>query len=276
MTRAGVDPGPLDEVTWWQTHDRWVWTSTPSRSTCVSRPAALASRRRTSASGPHDDTASNSTRRTDVQIVHAHPHRATRARAPDHAPTRSRAGDVHFMHPAARARPTPSTSSSTCRESGRRRRPERTRWAMNGVITLRDYGLVPLMFAERGVRKRGRTSAESVPVSHGPAGILAGERLGEHDELLPIHIGTPSSRATASPSVATGTASANRREIETMGPIRVTCRAGSARSWCKRGGGVSTSLWLRSDGCARERGGDVHRCPGVCGARLGRGRNARR
>jgi hypothetical protein len=28
-------------------------------------------------------------------------------------------------------------------------------WAMNGVITLRDYGLVPLMFAERGVRKRG-------------------------------------------------------------------------------------------------------------------------
>jgi hypothetical protein len=28
-------------------------------------------------------------------------------------------------------------------------------WAMNGVITLRDYGLVPLMFAERGVRKQG-------------------------------------------------------------------------------------------------------------------------
>src|SRR5437763_4398514 len=28
-------------------------------------------------------------------------------------------------------------------------------WAMNGVITLRDLALVPLMFAERGVRKQG-------------------------------------------------------------------------------------------------------------------------
>ena len=112
---------------------------------------------RTSASGPHDDTASNSTRRTDVQNVRAHPHRATRARAPDHAPTRSRAGDVRFMHPAARG-------------AGRHRRllllhvgnlvvvvgRNEPAWAMNSVITLRDYGLVPLMFAERGVRKRGR------------------------------------------------------------------------------------------------------------------------
>jgi hypothetical protein len=28
-------------------------------------------------------------------------------------------------------------------------------WAMNGVITMRDLGLVPLMFAERGVRRQG-------------------------------------------------------------------------------------------------------------------------
>ena len=58
--------------------------------------------------------------------------------------------------------------------------------------------------------------------------------------------------------------------------LRVTRRAGCARSWRRRGGGASTSLWLRSDGCVRERGGDVHRSLGVCGARDGRGRNARR
>jgi hypothetical protein len=25
MIRAGVDPGPLDEIIWWQSDDLWVW-----------------------------------------------------------------------------------------------------------------------------------------------------------------------------------------------------------------------------------------------------------
>jgi hypothetical protein len=25
MMRAGVDPGLLDEINWWRSHDLWVW-----------------------------------------------------------------------------------------------------------------------------------------------------------------------------------------------------------------------------------------------------------
>ena len=172
MTRAGVDPGPLDEVTWWQTHDRWVWTSTPSRSTCVSRPAALASRRRT-VRAARTTTQRQLTRRTDVQNV-----RGTR--------TEQRGHEHRITHQPA---PEPATCASCTRPPtrGRHRRllllhvgnlvvvvgRNEPAWAMNGVITFRDYGLVPLMFAEHGVRKRGRNKRRIRSCLTRPAGILA-------------------------------------------------------------------------------------------------------
>jgi hypothetical protein len=45
-------------------------------------------------------------------------------------------------------------------------------WAMNGVITLRDYGLVPLMFAERGVRKQGGNKRQNPFLSHEQQQVL--------------------------------------------------------------------------------------------------------
>ena len=62
----------LDKVIWWQTDD--LWFCGLDALTVYVRVAAdaLASVRRTPASGSRNDAASISTRRPDIQNIHAH------------------------------------------------------------------------------------------------------------------------------------------------------------------------------------------------------------
>jgi hypothetical protein len=84
MIRAGVDPGLLDEVIWWQTDDLCGYGhSTRSSFTCASRRTARASRSRWCASSSRNGTASISPRRADAQNHPSQPHRTLRAALPN-------------------------------------------------------------------------------------------------------------------------------------------------------------------------------------------------
>ena len=86
MVRAGVHPGLLDEIIWWQSDDFWVW-ALDALAVCTrgSRPTARAWASARSATVWPVATASISAHRAE-RIT-------TRRCAPNIAPTRSRAGD---------------------------------------------------------------------------------------------------------------------------------------------------------------------------------------
>ena len=83
MIRAGVDPGLLDEVVWWQTDDLWIW-ALDALAVYVRVAADLTGPTVADVCrGSRNATGSISARRADVQNVSLGPHRTTRARTPN-------------------------------------------------------------------------------------------------------------------------------------------------------------------------------------------------
>ena len=84
-------------------------------------------------------------------------------------------------------------------------------WAMNGVITLRDTGLVPLFFAERGIARVGGNKRLNPFLSDGTAGAAPRICRRSHPRSIPssmpkLRSPASSSRAAAGSPQSTGAA----------------------------------------------------------------------